>query len=140
MNQDIIRSYGSVVAELDYLLQEGAIFSAEEVAALDNLTTRAQRIINDLEVSEASNNRPLEISVSEWQEIMQLPEVHDGWGLNNDETPEQVAEMIYGVKFHYITDGPGYAGDLYILQGGALGEPPLMYIRKKGKLSLVFPE
>jgi hypothetical protein len=140
MNQDILRSYGSVVAELGHLLQEGVIFNAEEVAALDNLTTHATRIINDLDAPKPSNNRPLEISLSEWQEIMQVPEVHDGWGLNNDESPEQVAEMIYGVKFHYITDGPGYAGDLYILQGGALGEPPLMLTRTKGKLLVVFPE
>jgi hypothetical protein len=83
------------------------------------------------------NTKPLEITSAEWQEIMQVPEVRDGWGLNDDETAEQVAQMIYGVKFNYATDGPGYAGDLFILQGGAIDGPPLMLIRNKGVLEIV---
>jgi hypothetical protein len=43
---------------------------------------------------------------------------------------------ICAVKFpEYMTDGPGYVGELYLLMGGGL-EAPLMLIRKKGQLSI----
>ncbi len=77
-------------------------------------------------------NKPLEISLPEWKEIMEVPVIRESWGLDN-ETPEQFADMIYGVKFEFSSGGPGYVGDLYILHGDALGEP-MTLIRKDGKL------
>jgi hypothetical protein len=77
-------------------------------------------------------NKPKEISMKEWEEIMQVPEVKESWGLEGDETPEQFADMVYGVKFHY-SGGPGYNGDLYMLHGDAMGEP-FTLIRENGKL------
>ena len=79
-------------------------------------------------------NKPIEISLSEWKEIMEVPEVKESWGLEGDETPEQFADMVYGVKFHY-SGGPGYNGDLYMLHGDAMGEP-FTLIREDGKLKL----
>ena len=78
-------------------------------------------------------NKPLEISIEEWKKIMQVPEVRESWGIDN-ETPEEFADMVYGVKFHY-SGGPGYNGDLYMLHGDALGEP-MSVIRKDGRLIL----
>jgi len=84
-----------------------------------------------------NSNRPLEISLAEWKEIVQVPEVREGWGLTDDETPEVFAEMVYGVKFAFQSGGPGYVGDLYILQGETL-QPPLLLIKSKtGVLSVV---
>ena len=40
-------------------------------------------------------------------------------GIEDDETPEQFADMVHGVKFHFASGGPGYGGDLYILHGDA---------------------
>ena len=57
--------------------------------------------------------------------------IRESWGLD-DETPEQFADMVYGVKFHY-RGGPGYNGDLFILHGDAMGEP-FTLIREDGKL------
>ena len=65
---------------------------------------------------------------------MEVPEVKESWGLEGDETPEQFADMVYGVKFHY-SGGPGYNGDLYMLHGDAMGEP-FTLIREDGKLKL----
>ncbi len=49
--------------------------------------------------------------------------------------PEQFASRVYGVKFHFVSGGPGYVGDLFILQGDALSESaPIALIRKEGKL------
>jgi hypothetical protein len=77
-------------------------------------------------------NKPQEISLAEWEELMQLPVVREAWGLNA-ETPEEFADMVYGVKFDFAIGGPGYAGDLYILHGEALGEP-LTFVRSDGKV------
>lgn len=72
--------------------------------------------------------------MAEWKEIMQIPAVRESWGIQDDETPAQFADMVFGVKFKFSPGmAPGYAGDLYILQGDALGEP-LSLIRKDGKL------
>jgi len=78
-------------------------------------------------------NKPLEISMAEWEEILEVPTVRESWGLEDDETPEQFADMVYGVKFDFSSGGPGYVGDLYVLHGDAIGEP-LTLIRKDGHL------
>ena len=77
-------------------------------------------------------NKPQEISLAEWKEIIQLPVIRESWGLTDEETPEEFADMVYGVKFDY-DGGPGYNGDLYILHGDAMGEP-FTLIRKDGRL------
>lgn len=74
--------------------------------------------------------------MEEWKAIMQIPAIRESWGLEGNETPEQFSDMVYGVKFHFASGGPGYVGDLYILQGDALGEP-MTVIRKHGELALL---
>lgn len=82
-------------------------------------------------------NKPLEISLAEWQEIMAIPYISQIWGLQEDETPEFFAEMVYGVKFDFVSGSPGYVGPLYILQGDVLtGDPPIMIGRVDGQLQL----
>lgn len=82
-------------------------------------------------------NKPQELSMEEWTAIMQIPAIREAWGLEEDETPQQFAEMVYGVKFSFSPSMmPGYSGDLYILQGDALGEP-MTVIRKNGELALL---
>jgi hypothetical protein len=79
-------------------------------------------------------NKPQEISLAEWKEIIQVPVVRESWGLDEDETPEHFADMVYGVKFNFSPGMmPGYMGDLFILHGDSLGEP-LTLIREDGKL------
>jgi hypothetical protein len=92
-----------------------------------------------LELSENPNNmnKPHELSIAEWKEITQLPEIREAWGLADDDTPEDFADMAYAVKFNYSSGMmPGYVGDLYIVSGDALGEP-FSIIRNNGKLSLI---
>jgi hypothetical protein len=72
------------------------------------------------------NNHPIRLSPTEWAEVAALPQVQWDWGLGSNVSPQEVAELIYGVKFNFISGGPGYVGDLYILQGDAAGEPPLV--------------
>lgn len=82
-------------------------------------------------------NTPQALSVEEWKEIMEIPTIKESWGLSGDETPEEFAKMVYGVKFDFTpVTGPGYVGDLYILSGDAIGEP-FTLIRKDNKLVVV---
>ena len=83
-------------------------------------------------------NQPLAISNDEWKEIMQIPEVRESWGIKN-ETAEQFADMVYGVKFEFTSGSPGYVGDLYILQGDTLtGDAPFILLRRNGALALAY--
>jgi hypothetical protein len=83
-------------------------------------------------------NKPMEISLPEWKEIMEIKAVKEGWGLEN-ETAEEFAEMVYGVKFKFQSGSPGYVGDLYIVQGDVLDNPPWVFTRHKGILQLEEP-
>jgi hypothetical protein len=84
------------------------------------------------------SNKPMALSSAEIQEIAGLEAIQEMWGAEN------AAEMavwldtdICAVKFlKYMTDGPGYAGELYLLMGGDL-EAPAMIIRKKGQLFIL---
>ena len=80
-------------------------------------------------------NKPQEISMKEWKEIMQLSVIRESWGLEN-ETLKQFSDMVYGVKFDFVSGGPGYVGDLYVLHGDALGES-MTLIRRDNRLVVV---
>jgi hypothetical protein len=81
-------------------------------------------------------NQAHNLSTKEWQEIMQVSEVRESWGLDGHETPEEFAELAYGARFDFASGGPGYVGDLYIVCGDALGEP-LTLIRRGNALVVV---
>jgi len=80
-------------------------------------------------------NKPHDISIAEWREIIALPAIRESWGLD-DEAPDEFADMVYGVKFDFVSGGPGYVGDLYLLVGDAVSEP-MALIRKDGRLVVV---
>jgi len=62
---------------------------------------------------------------------MEIEAIQEMWGLTT-ETPEEFSEMVYGVKFNFMSGSPGYVGDLFILQGDTLtGDSPLILIRNK---------
>ena len=82
----------------------------------------------------------MEIAPHEWEELIQVPEVIEGWGLEDlieegDFGAQQLADMVYGVKFDYITGGPGYCGELFILMGDGLSTYPMVITRESGKLN-----
>ena len=82
-------------------------------------------------------NRPEDISLAEWREIMQVQEVKESWGLT-DENPEEFAANVYAVKFDFVSGSPGYVGALYIIQGDTLtGDAPFVLTRQDGTLHVI---
>jgi hypothetical protein len=82
-------------------------------------------------------NIPQQLSIDEWKAVMRIPAIREAWGIEDSETPEQFADMVNGVKFTFSPSvAPGYMGDLFILQGDALGEP-MTVIRRDGELVLL---
>lgn len=76
------------------------------------------------------DNTPHAIKDKEWEEIVTLPAVKEAWGLDDDIDPAEFASIVYGARFNFFSGGPGYVGDLYILQGDAIsGAPPMMLRR-----------
>ncbi len=83
-------------------------------------------------------NDPITISTQEWDEIINVPEVRDSWGLDKD-TAEEFRSMVYGVKFNFASGSPGYIGELFILQGDVLtGDMPMILGRYSGVLQPIY--
>jgi hypothetical protein len=76
------------------------------------------------------DNNPKELTNKEWKEIVNLQAVRDAWGLDDDQDAIEFASMVYAAKFNYVSAGPGYVGDLYVLQGDALTEVSPMVLRR----------
>lgn len=73
---------------------------------------------------------------------MEVPEVKESWGIQEGETPEEFADMVYGVKFNFQSGSPGYVGELFIVQGDVLtGDAPFLLVRDKdGSLALAYDD
>lgn len=85
------------------------------------------------------NTKPIEISDGEWDEIMKVPEVIEGWGLDGSLSSEDFKRCVYGVKFDFTSGGPGYCGDVFILLGDGLELPMTLYrdSKENGELTMV---
>jgi hypothetical protein len=84
-----------------------------------------------------SDMNPRPLTQAEWKEISELPAVREAWGLEDGEDdPDTLASLIYATKFNYVSGGPGYVGDLFILQGDVLTEHSPFVLRRgqDGKL------
>jgi len=76
------------------------------------------------------------LSVTEWEEIITLPEFREAWGVT-DETVEELVSRLYGARFDFISGGPGYVGPLYLIYGDAVTGQPLVVIRESDGLVAV---
>jgi hypothetical protein len=74
---------------------------------------------------------PKKLTRKEWREIASIPAVHDAWGLNPANDNEN---FTHAVRFDYVSDGPGYAGVLFVLLGGDPNCPPMILTRRNGEL------
>lgn len=88
------------------------------------------------------DTNPHPIESTEWKELMEVPAVRDAWGIGDDMTSDEFKSLVYGAKFNYVSGGPGYIGDLFILQGDALTDRPPVVLKRdrQGKLIALLRE
>lgn len=61
---------------------------------------------------------------SDIDEISHLEAIREMWGAESAaEMAAILRDAVYAAKFDFVSGGPGYVDDLYILHGDALGEP-----------------
>lgn len=85
-------------------------------------------------------NKPYELTAKEWAELAAMKAVLEAWGIEDEEDPAAwLPDWAYGVRFDYQTDGPGYLGPLYLLQGAGSPETsPMAFVRNgEGRLEVV---
>ncbi len=74
------------------------------------------------------SNSPLEISELEWKQIFNTTLAQESWGITEEDLQsekfyESWKGAVYGAKFYFISGGPGYCGDLFVVFGDCPGEP-----------------
>jgi len=84
-----------------------------------------------------TTNMPRSLTEEEWIEIRSIREVRESWGIWDDASPEDMAEIIYAVHFSFTTSGPGYSCDLYILAGDVLSRPLVIVRHANQKMRIV---
>ncbi|MGA2733718.1 MAG: hypothetical protein ABSG35_14160 [Syntrophobacteraceae bacterium] len=82
------------------------------------------------------DNKPKALNSKEIEEIAAMKSVRQMWGAENaEEMIKMLQGDIYAAKFDYMSGGPGYVGDLYVLLGDAYDEP-LTLVRTHGELKI----
>ena len=80
------------------------------------------------------NPNPHKLTKAEWREVGSLPVIRESWGLEEEQDPLDLVLLAYGARFDFVSGGPGYVGNLYLLQGDAIGEPMVLRRDENGHL------
>lgn len=78
---------------------------------------------------------PHAVTETDFKELVACQDLRDMFGADNDAYFEQDLRHLWIAKFHkYITDGPGYAGEVFVILSGVLNT--ILVIRKGGALKV----
>ena len=77
--------------------------------------------------------KPHQLSEADWREIVQLPAIQEACGLEPGEKWEDFAARVYAAKFHFESGGPGYVGEIYVLQGDAISDQGPLLLRRESQ-------
>jgi hypothetical protein len=76
-------------------------------------------------------NKPMEILIEEWSEIMKVPEVREEYCVSFGDSPESFASKIYGSKYAFESKRRGYSGELYMIYNDTVSNKAFCLIRHK---------
>lgn len=85
-------------------------------------------------------NKPKEITKDEWAELLSNADFIETFLIDDSfENREEFIDWVWGVKFDYMEDCPGYAGDLFLFMGGVLDVrcPVIVYRDKTAGLKVL---
>jgi hypothetical protein len=83
-------------------------------------------------------NKPMEINIEEWVEIMKVPEVQRVWDINYGDIPEAFASQMYGAKFIFHSRSRIVSGDMYVLYSDTPRPKTQCLVRKSTGLEVIF--
>jgi hypothetical protein len=78
-------------------------------------------------------NKPLALMGNELKELAAHPGLQEMWGADNSAEMETILRHIYTVKFEFVSGGPGYVGDLFLIHGDVLDStiPVVRFFRNR---------
>lgn len=82
-------------------------------------------------------NKPHALTKNEWLELANVQEVRDAFGIHEPADHGAFRDSVFAARFDYVSDGPGYAGDLFIILGGEPECPSIKLIRQEDRLKIV---
>ena len=90
-----------------------------------------------LECEHMLNRMPYPLADEEWEAVAGVRQVAEAFALEDrgGGAGAVLKDSAYGVRFEFVSDGPGYVGPLYLIKGaGSPGMPPIALIENQGKL------
>jgi hypothetical protein len=85
------------------------------------------------------SNKPLQLTPSEIKEISVVEAVQEMCGAQDATHMQEILAGAYTVKFQFVNESPGYAGDLFLIQSACLTtEIPVIRLKRNrfGKIAL----
>jgi hypothetical protein len=82
---------------------------------------------------------PVALSDEDFKELTKCQDIRDAFPSENDQELEETLRGLWIAKYpHYITDGPGYSGEVFVILSGVLNT--ILLIRKAGELHIIEQE
>lgn len=81
---------------------------------------------------------PFKITREEWAGVCRHPAFLRRWGL--EAPPEHPQAFVYGVKFDFVNESPGYVGPVFILAGAAAMHTLVLVRSEEGGLRDAFED
>ena len=80
---------------------------------------------------------PTEISMTEWAEIMKVPDVQNMFGIRFGDAVEGFASKMYGAKYLFASGGRVVTGDMYVVYCDAPVGRAVCLVRKSTGLEVL---
>jgi hypothetical protein len=74
-------------------------------------------------------NKPMEISIAEWNDIMTVPDIREEYCITFGDRAEEFAAKMYGAKYAFESKRRGYSGELYIIYNDTMSNKTFRLIR-----------
>ena len=82
-------------------------------------------------------NKPTEITMKEWEEIMRVHEVQNIWDIKYGDTSEAFASKMYGAKYVFESKSRIVSGDMYVLYSDTTRPKTTCLIRRSTGLEVM---
>jgi hypothetical protein len=83
--------------------------------------------------------KPIALTDEDFKELTECQDIRDAFPSETDQELEETLRGLWIAKYpHYITDGPGFAGEVFVILTGVLNT--ILLIRKAGAFHMIEQE